>query len=95
MRNGFMNWDIPIYQSIDTNSGHSFILCSYLLIRPIMTLYSLSTLATLVATAIAASLQPVKNFGANPAGLSMNIYVPDNVKPNAAIILSVRSPVSL
>jgi hypothetical protein len=59
-----------------------------------MTLFSLSVLATLVATATAASLQPVKNFGANPGGVAMHIYVPDNVKPNAAVILSVRNPMS-
>ena len=60
-----------------------------------MTFFSLSVLATLVATATAASLQPVKNFGANPGGLAMHIYVPDNVKPNAAVILSVRNHISL
>jgi acetylxylan esterase len=60
-----------------------------------MPVFSLSLLATLVATATAASLQQVENFGANPGGLAMYIYVPDNVKPNAAVILSVRNPMSL
>jgi len=58
-----------------------------------MAFFSLSVLAALVATATAASLLPVKDFGANgtnPAGLAMYIYVPDNVKPNAAVILSLH-----
>jgi hypothetical protein len=60
-----------------------------------MTVFSFNVLATLVATATAASLQPVKNFGPNPGGLAMHIYVPDNVKPNAAVILSVGNTLLL
>jgi acetylxylan esterase len=59
-----------------------------------MAYFPLSVLATLLATATAASLQPVKNFGANPGGLAMHIYVPDNVKPDAAVILAVRNLIS-
>jgi hypothetical protein len=59
-----------------------------------MIVFSLS-FAALFAIATAASLQPVSNFGPNPGGVQMYIYVPDNVKPNAAVILSVRTTRSI
>lgn len=37
------------------------------------------------------SLQPVANFGENPTGLDLQIYVPKNLAPNPAVILAVRN----
>lgn len=41
------------------------------------------------ATCLGASLRPVLNFGNNPTRIQMNIYVPDKVAPNPAIIVAV------
>ena len=42
--------------------------------------------------ALSASLQRVTNFGSNPAGIQMNIYVPDRVASNPAVIVAVCFP---
>ncbi|CCC07083.1 hypothetical protein SMACR_01107 [Sordaria macrospora] len=36
------------------------------------------------------SLQPVANFGENPTGLDLQIYVPKNLAPNPAVILALH-----
>jgi poly(hydroxyalkanoate) depolymerase family esterase len=41
-------------------------------------------------TASAASLTEVTNFGSNPSGLRMFLYVPDNVKPHPAVLVAVH-----
>lgn len=46
--------------------------------------------ASIVSTAAAASLQQVTNFGTNPSGAEMYIYVPDTVKPNPAILVGIH-----
>lgn len=57
---------------------------------PKMRLLQLITKAAAMAgLAAGASLQPVSNFGDNPTGLQMYLYVPDNVAPNPAIIVAV------
>jgi acetylxylan esterase len=48
--------------------------------------------AALATLASAASLVPVRNFGPNPSNITMNIYVPDKLPPNPAIVLVVRPP---
>jgi hypothetical protein len=48
--------------------------------------------AALAALASAASLVRVSNFGANPANISMSIYVPDKLPAKPAIVLVVRAP---
>lgn len=48
-----------------------------------------STLLGYVATASAASLQRVNDFGANPTRINMFIYVPDKLAANPAIIVAV------
>ncbi|MFF0428703.1 PHB depolymerase family esterase [Streptomyces sp. NPDC004520] len=40
--------------------------------------------------AAAASLVQITNFGTNPTGLLMHLYVPDNVKPNPPILLALH-----
>jgi acetylxylan esterase len=47
--------------------------------------------ATLLAatTVLAASVQPVPNFGPNPSNIQMNIYVPDKVAKNPPVLLLV------
>jgi poly(hydroxyalkanoate) depolymerase family esterase len=40
--------------------------------------------------AAAASLTQITNFGTNPSGLQMYLYVPNNVKPNPAILLALH-----
>ena len=40
--------------------------------------------------AAAASLTQVTNFGTNPTSLQMYVYVPNNVKPNPAILLALH-----
>ena len=40
--------------------------------------------------ASAASLAEVTNFGNNPTGLRMFLYVPDNVKPHPAVLVAVH-----
>lgn len=52
-------------------------------------LQSLTKLAALAGLASGASLQPVSNFGDNPTGLQMYIYVPDNVAASPAVIVAV------
>jgi acetylxylan esterase len=41
-------------------------------------------------TASAASLAEVTNFGTNPSGLRMFLYVPDTVKPHPAVLVAVH-----
>lgn len=53
--------------------------------------FSLSALALSAASALAASLEPVADFGANPTGLGMFIYVPDAVAESPAIIVAVSN----
>ncbi|KAB8139697.1 PHB depolymerase family esterase [Chloroflexia bacterium SDU3-3] len=59
-------------------------------------LLTLTLLAALVSTmlmagtASAASLVEVTNFGTNPTGLKMYLYVPNNVKPNPAVLVAVH-----
>jgi poly(hydroxyalkanoate) depolymerase family esterase len=40
--------------------------------------------------ASAASLTQITNFGTNPSGLAMYLYVPNNVKPNPPILLALH-----
>ncbi|MFC8447956.1 PHB depolymerase family esterase [Kitasatospora sp. NPDC057223] len=40
--------------------------------------------------AAAASLTQITNFGTNPTGLQMNLYVPNNVKANPPILLALH-----
>ncbi|NUP52420.1 MAG: PHB depolymerase family esterase [Catenulispora sp.] len=40
--------------------------------------------------AAAASLTQITNFGTNPSGLLMYLYVPNNVKPNPSILLAMH-----
>ena len=40
--------------------------------------------------AAAASLTQISNFGTNPSGLAMYLYVPNNVKPNPPILLALH-----
>jgi acetylxylan esterase len=46
--------------------------------------------AALAALASAASLVPVRDFGPNPGRITMNIYVPDKLPPNPAVVVVVR-----
>lgn len=55
-----------------------------------MLVKSLFTLAASAAVASCASLKQVTDFGANPTGLQMYLYVPDKVATNPAIIVAVR-----
>jgi hypothetical protein len=48
--------------------------------------------AALATLASAASLVSVRDFGPNPSGITMSIYVPDKLPPNPAIIVVVRAP---
>ncbi|EAQ84081.1 hypothetical protein CHGG_10485 [Chaetomium globosum CBS 148.51] len=47
-------------------------------------------LAATAATGLAASLQQVNSFGANPTNIQMFIYVPDKVAANPAIIVALH-----
>src|SRR6185312_6662356 len=40
--------------------------------------------------AAAASLTQITNFGTNPSGLAMYLYVPNNVKPNPPVLLALH-----
>jgi acetylxylan esterase len=57
---------------------------------------SIAVLGAILATwaapraASAASLAEVTNFGNNPTGLRMFLYVPDNVKPHPAVLVAVH-----
>ncbi|RPF21647.1 extracellular catalytic domain type 1 short-chain-length polyhydroxyalkanoate depolymerase [Myceligenerans xiligouense] len=53
---------------------------------------TLGALGTEAATrpASAASLQQVTDFGPNPSGLNMYVYVPDDVDPNPALLVAVH-----
>ncbi|KAK4247902.1 Alpha/Beta hydrolase protein [Corynascus novoguineensis] len=53
-------------------------------------LQSLTKLAALAGLASGASLQPVSNFGDNPTGLQMYIYVPDRVAASPAVIVALH-----
>jgi poly(3-hydroxybutyrate) depolymerase len=46
-------------------------------------------LAATAATCLGASLQPVSDFGNNPTNIQMNIYVPDKLASNPAVIVAV------
>jgi poly(3-hydroxybutyrate) depolymerase len=65
-------------------------------IRPLLLLAAAASLATagLVAPAsrpaYAASLVEVTNFGDNPGGMRMHIYVPDNRPANPAIVVAMH-----
>jgi acetylxylan esterase len=48
-------------------------------------------LLALTGSALGASLQAVTNFGTNPTGIQMFIYVPDKVAAKPAIIVAVCS----
>ncbi|TDC74157.1 extracellular catalytic domain type 1 short-chain-length polyhydroxyalkanoate depolymerase [Streptomyces hainanensis] len=53
----------------------------------------LPLLAALLVTAppaSAATLTEVTNFGTNPSGLRMHLYVPDNVAPRPAVLVAVH-----
>ncbi|WP_375372777.1 PHB depolymerase family esterase [Micromonospora sp. S-DT3-3-22] len=45
---------------------------------------------TVAPPAAAASLQEITNFGANPSGARMFLYVPASVKPNPAVVVGVH-----
>lgn len=47
-------------------------------------------LATALNPAQAAQLEPVTDFGANPAQLRMYTYVPDNLRPNAPLVVALH-----
>jgi acetylxylan esterase len=51
--------------------------------------------AAFATLASAASLVPVRNFGPNPSNITMNIYVPDKLAPNPAIVVVVGPPVNI
>ena len=53
-------------------------------------LRSLFLSALAATTALCASLQQVSNFGQNPSGIQMYIYVPDRLASNPAVVVSVR-----
>ncbi|MEU4215633.1 PHB depolymerase family esterase [Actinoplanes sp. NPDC026623] len=57
-----------------------------------LTTLAAAALGTLVAAppAAAASLQQITNFGVNPTGTKMFLYVPDSVKPNPAVLVGVH-----
>ncbi|KAK1222718.1 Feruloyl esterase B [Marasmius sp. AFHP31] len=55
-----------------------------------MKLQSLVYLATAAVGALGASLQQVTNWGANPTGIRMNIYVPDKLAANPAVIVALH-----
>jgi acetylxylan esterase len=46
--------------------------------------------APTASTAQAATLTEVTNFGSNPSGLRMHLYVPDNVRPQPAVLVAVH-----
>lgn len=54
-------------------------------------LRSLFALVTSAGLALGASLQQVTNFGENPTGLQMYLYVPDKVAEKPAIIVAVSN----
>src|SRR5436190_67093 len=56
----------------------------------IMVVTALMVTVVPVRTAQAASLVEVTNFGTNPSGLRMYLYVPDSVKPNPAILVAIH-----
>ncbi|KAA8911563.1 acetyl xylan esterase [Sphaerosporella brunnea] len=49
-----------------------------------------SALAALSTTVFGASLQQVTNFGTNPTGAGMYIYVPDSLPTNPAILVAIH-----
>ena len=50
--------------------------------------YFLTGAAALLSLASAAQLEQVSNFGENPSGVRMYIYVPDNLGTNPAVIVA-------
>lgn len=62
----------------------------FLHILAIFAVAALMTMALPVRTVQAASLVEVTNFGTNPSGLRMYLYVPDSVKPRPAILVAVH-----
>jgi poly(3-hydroxybutyrate) depolymerase len=59
-----------------------------IMLTSILLRYVVAT-ATVTASAMAASLTKVTNFGSNPTSIDMNIYVPDKVATKPAIIVAV------
>jgi acetylxylan esterase len=58
-----------------------------------MVRFFLSALTTLLAsttTALSASLTKVDNFGTNPTGAEMYIYVPDKLAMNPSILVAIH-----
>jgi len=49
-------------------------------------------LAGLFVAFVNGALVSVANFGSNPTGLEMNIYVPSTLATNPAVILAVNIP---
>lgn len=64
--------------------------------RPTMwpLLLSSSLGALLLSSGCNAALTTVKNWGTNPTGLVMEIYLPKTVAASPAVILAVRCPLS-
>jgi poly(3-hydroxybutyrate) depolymerase len=54
-----------------------------------MLLRSVLNLAAFAGLASSASLKQVTNFGANPTGLQMYLYVPDKLATAPAVIVAV------
>ena len=67
----------------DLSIEHSHIVMAF------MTRLATSALA-LCGLAGAASLEQVTNFGSNPAGVEMFIYVPDSLLPNPSVIFAMH-----
>lgn len=54
-----------------------------------MLLQSIFILVCSAALGLSASLEEVVDFGGNPTGIKMYIYIPDNVGANPAVIVAV------
>ncbi|PGH15583.1 hypothetical protein AJ79_02365 [Helicocarpus griseus UAMH5409] len=53
-------------------------------------LHGISALVALASTTLGAELTEVTNFGPNPSNAKMNIYVPDNLAANPAVIVALH-----
>ncbi len=60
------------------------------LVQPAILMAALGLTWAAPRVASAASLAEVTNFGSNPSGLRMFLYVPDNVKPHPAVLMAVH-----
>jgi acetylxylan esterase len=49
-----------------------------------------SCFLALAALAHAAQLSPITNFGANPSGAKMYLYVPDKLAANPPIVVAIH-----